>query len=126
MRLLLAIVLLAGAGLAPAPSPPADTVWPQFRGAFGRGVADIDSLPIRWSTTKNVAWKASVPGRGWSSADRVARSSDPHVHAQPRRVQAAVNGNLRQRLRRGADEAGVVGRRGAREAARTRYRIDRG
>ena len=67
MRLLLAIVLLAGAGLAPAPSPPADTVWPQFRGAFGRGVADIDSLPIRWSTTKNVAWKASVPGRGWSS-----------------------------------------------------------
>jgi len=67
MRVLIAIVLLLASEFAPAPSAPADTVWPQFRGAFGRGVAEINGLPITWSATKNVAWKASVPGRGWSS-----------------------------------------------------------
>src|SRR5712692_11357184 len=61
--------LVAGlaAGAAPLGSEPADTTWPQFRGPAGRGVSDISSLPTRWSTTRNVAWKADVPGRGWSS-----------------------------------------------------------
>ena len=53
--------------LSPAPSPPADTIWPQFRGASGRGVSPVDSVPTIWSATRNVAWKAAVPGRGWSS-----------------------------------------------------------
>jgi outer membrane protein assembly factor BamB len=67
MRLLIAIALLVAADLSPAPSAPADTIWPQFRGASGTGVADIDGLPITWSAKKNVAWKVDVPGRGWSS-----------------------------------------------------------
>ena|SRR5712691_10791503 len=67
MRVSIAIFLLLASNFASTPSTPADTVWPQFRGAFGRGVAEINSLPISWSTTKNVAWRASVPGRGWSS-----------------------------------------------------------
>ncbi len=41
--------------------------WPQFRGPQSAGVADASSLPIRWSTTDNVAWVAEIPGRGWSS-----------------------------------------------------------
>ncbi len=42
--------------------------WPQFRGEGSRGVADTDPrLPDEWSTTKNVAWKTEIPGRGWSS-----------------------------------------------------------
>jgi outer membrane protein assembly factor BamB len=44
-----------------------DHTWPQFRGPAGRGIADLDGLPIRWSATQNVQWKITVPGRGWSS-----------------------------------------------------------
>jgi outer membrane protein assembly factor BamB len=49
-----------------APVAP-DTTWPQFRGHSGRGISTIATLPTTWSTTINVAWKADVPGRGWSS-----------------------------------------------------------
>ena len=41
--------------------------WPQFRGPDGLGVADHPGLPDRWGANENVAWKAEVPGRGWSS-----------------------------------------------------------
>lgn len=41
--------------------------WPQFRGPDSRGVLDGASLPDTWSATENVAWKADIPGRGWSS-----------------------------------------------------------
>jgi outer membrane protein assembly factor BamB len=77
MRLSLPLVLLgmtglATLGVAPASvAPPgtalAGTTWPQFRGPASRGVSEINSLPTTWSATKNVAWKAEVPGRGWSS-----------------------------------------------------------
>lgn len=45
----------------------ADNNWPQFRGAAARGVSDNNNLPVKWSTTENVEWKADLPGRGWSS-----------------------------------------------------------
>jgi outer membrane protein assembly factor BamB len=41
--------------------------WPQFRGPGGRGLGDGANLPERWSTTENVAWRASIAGMGWSS-----------------------------------------------------------
>ena len=44
--------------------------WPQFRGPGARNIVESDSagrLPDRWSATENVAWKADIPGRGWSS-----------------------------------------------------------
>ncbi|HVC95402.1 MAG TPA: PQQ-binding-like beta-propeller repeat protein [Pirellulales bacterium] len=41
--------------------------WPQFRGPGGQGHADARELPVEWSESKNVAWKTSVPGKGWSS-----------------------------------------------------------
>ncbi|MCS1407171.1 MAG: Outer membrane protein assembly factor BamB [Verrucomicrobia subdivision 3 bacterium] len=46
----------------------AQTNWPQFRGlsAFGLG-EDGKGLPDTWDEKKNVAWKTSVPGLGWSS-----------------------------------------------------------
>ena len=46
-------------------SPAAD--WPQFRGPNGNGHAGAKNLPREWSSTKNIAWRAEVPGRGWSS-----------------------------------------------------------
>jgi hypothetical protein len=63
MLFVLPLILLLTAELAPAAAAPADTVWPQFRGVRGRGVSEVNSLPTTWSTTKNVAWKADVPGR---------------------------------------------------------------
>src|SRR5689334_3802993 len=41
--------------------------WPQFRGATGQGISESKDVPLDWSATKNVAWKAEIPGRGWSS-----------------------------------------------------------
>src|SRR5687767_3236001 len=41
--------------------------WPQFRGPGGQGHSTETGLPLEWSDTRNVAWKAAVPGRGWSS-----------------------------------------------------------
>lgn len=40
--------------------------WPHFRPSGGVA-ADDPALPDTWSATQNVAWKASVPGVGWSS-----------------------------------------------------------
>ncbi len=41
--------------------------WPQFRGPTGQGYSTERGLPLEWSETKNIAWKARIPGRGWSS-----------------------------------------------------------
>jgi outer membrane protein assembly factor BamB len=41
--------------------------WPQFRGFHAGAIPDDPSLPDTWSETENVAWKADVPGLGWSS-----------------------------------------------------------
>lgn len=32
-----------------------------------RHAVDVKSLPAEWNATRNVAWKADVPGTGWSS-----------------------------------------------------------
>jgi outer membrane protein assembly factor BamB len=41
--------------------------WPQFRGPGASGVSGNSGLPDTWSATDRVAWKAPIPGRGWSS-----------------------------------------------------------
>jgi len=41
--------------------------WPEFRGPAGQGLAEGSNFPLQWSATRNVAWKHSVPGSGWSS-----------------------------------------------------------
>jgi outer membrane protein assembly factor BamB len=57
-RLLALAILLPLIGLAD---------WPEFRGPTGQGIAAVDEAPLHWTETENVAWKASIPGRGWSS-----------------------------------------------------------
>ena len=59
------IGLLAFLSLATAAAYASD--WPQFRGPTGQGHASDASVPLTWSETENIAWKAPVPGRGWSS-----------------------------------------------------------
>ncbi len=41
--------------------------WPEFRGPGHQGVSLEKNLPLRWSATENVAWKAEIPGDSWSS-----------------------------------------------------------
>lgn len=46
--------------------PAAD--WLRFRGPNGSGIAPDDKpLPVEWSATKNLKWKADLPGPGSSS-----------------------------------------------------------
>ena len=41
--------------------------WMRFRGPTGQGISSESKLPVTWSATKNIKWKASLPGNGWSS-----------------------------------------------------------
>ncbi len=61
-NLIAAAVLLALGSLS---CPAAE--WPQWRGPDGQGHSPATGLPVTWSETSNVAWKTTLPGRGWSS-----------------------------------------------------------
>ncbi|MBI3874765.1 MAG: PQQ-like beta-propeller repeat protein [Verrucomicrobia bacterium] len=50
--------------------------WTEFRGPTGQGNSTAHGLPAEWSTTKNIAWKQAIPGKGWSSPIIV----DGHVY----------------------------------------------
>ncbi|HEV3205240.1 MAG TPA: PQQ-binding-like beta-propeller repeat protein, partial [Gemmataceae bacterium] len=41
--------------------------WPQFRGPNGSATSAGNQLPVNWGADKNIAWKAQIPGYGWSS-----------------------------------------------------------
>ena len=46
--------------------------WPEFRGPTGQGHSGSPHLPVEWrhdsdGSSKNIAWKQSIPGKGWSS-----------------------------------------------------------
>lgn len=41
--------------------------WPNWRGPFSAGVSTETGLPVRWSDTENIAWKAKFRGLGISS-----------------------------------------------------------
>ncbi len=53
--------------IGPALDLPIAADWPQFRGSAGTGHAAAKNLPSTWDETTNVAWKAEIPGKGWSS-----------------------------------------------------------
>jgi len=58
---LVLVSLLAVAGIARAED------WPCFRGPSRQGLSQEKGIPIEWSATSNVKWKAAIPGEGWSS-----------------------------------------------------------
>ena len=41
--------------------------WAEFRGSKADATASGPPAPLIWSDTENVAWKAELPGLGWSS-----------------------------------------------------------
>lgn len=59
MRLLVLLVLIPLA-------LPADN-WPQWRGPSANGISTETDLPVRWSATENIAWKAPLKGMGTST-----------------------------------------------------------
>ena len=63
-RLASTTVALGFASTALATNP---SVWPTWRGPSGAGIAPAATPPIEWSETKNVKWKANVPGLGFST-----------------------------------------------------------
>jgi outer membrane protein assembly factor BamB len=64
MRVTLLALALVGAGLAAVAR---GDDWPQFRGPGGSATSAEKELPAAWGAGKNVAWKAKLPGYGWSS-----------------------------------------------------------
>lgn len=44
--------------------PTANTNWPAWRGPLATGEAPKADPPTEWSETKNIRWKADIPGRG--------------------------------------------------------------
>lgn len=68
MRITLALLLvLLAARDARAQATAATEDWPQFRGPGGQGHSAESGLPLEWNETRNIAWKAPLPGLGWSS-----------------------------------------------------------
>src|SRR5262245_58239869 len=51
-------------GLAACAASAAD--WRQFRGPGGLGISTDRDVPVEWSATKNVVWRAKLPGAGAS------------------------------------------------------------
>lgn len=62
-RLTLAAALLCGAITIPISAQD----WPQWRGPSGNGASGETNLPVEWSATEGVAWKADLGGVGVSS-----------------------------------------------------------
>jgi hypothetical protein len=63
-RTVLALLLVLGPAFA-ASAAAAD--WTRFRGPDGLGTAPGATVPVRWSESENVLWKAELPGAGASS-----------------------------------------------------------
>lgn len=66
LKAVLRFAVFATANLASASAASA-TDWPEFRGPTGQGISTATGLVTEWSSTKNVVWKTTVPGAGWSS-----------------------------------------------------------
>jgi outer membrane protein assembly factor BamB len=41
--------------------------WPCWRGPQGNGISDEPSAPLKWSPSRNIAWRTEIPGKGRSS-----------------------------------------------------------
>lgn len=68
---------------------PAD--WPWWRGPTRDGVAAANQrVPLNWSVTENVLWKAAVPGRGHGSATVVGDQVFLATAEQDREIQSVL------------------------------------
>jgi outer membrane protein assembly factor BamB len=63
----LAAAVTLAAGQLPSGPPDAERYWPQWRGPRFTGISTSANPPTTWSETKNILWKAPLPGRGNST-----------------------------------------------------------
>jgi outer membrane protein assembly factor BamB len=56
LKIALIVVLWCGAVAAPGAEN-----WPQWRGPSLNGLSGEKNLPLRWSSTQNIAWKLALP-----------------------------------------------------------------
>lgn len=79
--------------------------WPQWRGPFFNGLARGDA-PTTWSDTKNIKWKTTIPGRGFSTpviwGDKIFLTTAIPTGVPPVTPQPVVS-NQPQGDRRGRD-----------------------
>jgi len=61
--------LASSSPTSPAPQDAGGTNWPGFRGQNASGLAEGFPTPVEWNveTSRNIAWKTSIPGLGHSS-----------------------------------------------------------
>ena len=45
----------------------ATSLWPEFRGPTGQGLATASGVPFRWDAENDNTWQTAIPGKGWSS-----------------------------------------------------------
>lgn len=64
--------------------------WPCWRGPGGNNVAVGPPAPVSWSSTKNVIWKAEIPGRGHSSPTVVGKRVFLATADKERQTQSVV------------------------------------
>ena len=60
-------LLLTALALVAAVAPAVAEHWPQWRGPLLNGTSGEKNLPVRWSTTDNIAWKLAMPERSGST-----------------------------------------------------------
>lgn len=58
---------VAWLGLVLVAAPSHADNWPAWRGPDGTGISNEKSLPVEWSVTKNIRWKAPLPAPGNST-----------------------------------------------------------
>src|SRR5918999_4656356 len=59
--------------------------WPQWRGPSSNGISGERNLPVKWTTTENIAWKLALPS--WSG-------STPIIWGDRIFLNVAENGSL--------------------------------
>jgi len=81
MRIVVAAIAVAMIGLAARAEH-----WPGWRGPRGDGTSHESHLPLHWSATENIRWKAEVSGTGHSSpvvwGDRIFLTSSREPERQ--------------------------------------------
>jgi len=99
--------------------------WPHWRGPNGTGTTSETNLPVRWSATENVAWKAPISGLGVSSpivlGDRVIVTSQlgAGVRAAGDHPRLVRGGNAAE-----AGERAIDGSRAALPGGRTAFVVE--
>lgn len=100
--------------------------WAHWRGPTGNGVALNAQPPIEWSSSENVKWKASIPGRGSGSPivwqDRVfvvsAVPTDSDASAEQESTSEEGRNNRESAERRQDQRQQGQGGRGGRQQGR--------